>query len=125
MNYEKNDISDLKKRLKDFALRIVRMASSLPKDRIADVFARQIVRSGTSVAANYRAACKARSKAEFIAKLGIVEEEADETVFWIELAADANLVKKEKIEMLLQEGKKICAIVTASRKTAKRKPMEK
>jgi len=125
MDYEKNDIIDLKKRLKDFALRIVRMAGSLPKDRIADVFARQIVRSGTSVAANYRAACKARSKAEFIAKLGIVEEEADETVFWIELATEANLVKTEKIELLLQEGKEICAIVTSSRKTAKRKPAEK
>jgi four helix bundle protein len=100
-------------------LRIAKLASALPKNRAGDIFARQLLRAGTGVASNYRAACRARSHAEFIAKIGIVEEEADETVFWIELAADAGLVKRNRVAALAKEGKEILAIVTASRKTAK------
>ena len=110
---------ELKQRTRGFALRAVKLAASLPKGRIGDVFARQLVRSGTSVAANYRATCLARSRAEFLAKLGLVQEEADETVFWIEMAADAGLVRKKLVEDLVSEGNEILAIIVASRKTAK------
>ena len=112
---------ELKEKTKAFALRIVKLAASLPKGRIGDVFARQIVRSGTSVAANYRAACLARSRAEFLSKMGTVQEETDETVFGIEMIADAGLVRKGLVESLLFEGKEILAIIIASRKTAKAK----
>jgi len=108
-------------RTRELALRVVKLASSLPRTRIGDVFARQLVRCGTSVPANYRSACRARSHAEFLAKLGVVEEEADETVFWIELAADAGLIARPRVADLLREGNEILAIVTASRKTAKSK----
>ena len=111
----------MKQRSRTFCLRVVKLAASLPRDRIADVFVRQMVRSATSVAANYRAACMGRSKAEFVSKIGIVQEEADETVFWIELAADAGLVKEELVKDLVAEGREILAIIVASRKTAKRK----
>ncbi len=97
------------------------MAVSLPKDRVTDVLVRQMVRSATSVAANYRAACLARSRAEFAAKMGIVQEEADETLFWIELTAETGVVKEKLVEDLLSEGNEILAITIASRKTAKRK----
>jgi len=111
----------LKQRTKAFSLRVVRFASSLPKDRVSDVFARQLVRCGTSVAANYRAACLARSRAEFAAKIGIVQEEADETLFWIEMAEEAGLVQGSLVKDLLAEGGEILAIIIASRKTAKSK----
>jgi four helix bundle protein len=97
------------------------MVGALPRNRIADVFAGQLVRSSTSVAANYRAACRGRSHAEFIAKIGVVEEEADESVFWIELSAEAGLTKPQRVSDLASEGREILAIVTASRKTAKRR----
>lgn len=112
---------EMKQRTKVFALRIIRLASSLPKDRINDVIVRQLVRCGTSVAANYRAACLARSRAEFAAKMGTVQEEADETLFWIELATEAKLVKESLVTDLVREGRELLAIVIASRKTAKRK----
>src|ERR1700745_2231834 len=88
--------SDLKKRTKAFALRILKLADALPKTTAGRALASQIVRSGTSVAANYRAACRARSTADFIAKMGIVEEEADETLFWLELVEDTELVAATK-----------------------------
>ncbi|MCJ7543127.1 MAG: four helix bundle protein [Phycisphaerae bacterium] len=109
----------MQRRTRELALRVVKLASSLPKNRTGDVFARQLVRCGTSVAANYRSACRARSHAEFLARLGLVEEEADETVFWIELAVDAGLAARPRVANLLTEGNEILAIVTASRKTAK------
>lgn len=112
--------TELQSRLKTFALRVIRLAESLPKRRTSEVFARQIIRSASSVAANYRAACRARSKAEFISKLGTVEEEADETVFWIEMISETNLVKIELLESLLQEGNEIISIIVASRKTARK-----
>jgi four helix bundle protein len=119
------DAEEMKKRTRTFSLRVVKLAAALPMDRIGDVFARQLVRCGTSVAANYRAACLGRSKAEFTAKLGTVQEEADETVFWIEMAADADLIKPHLVESLLAEGREILAIIAASRKTAKSRPAAK
>jgi len=84
-----------------------------------------MVRSATSVGANYRAACLARSRAESASKMGIVQEEADESLYWIELAADAGLVKEDLVKDLLDEGSEILAIIVASRKTAKRKLVKK
>jgi four helix bundle protein len=85
----------------------------------AQVMGKQLLRSGTSVAANYRAACRARSKAEFVAKLGVVLEEVDESVLWIEMLIDAQVLKKERLEPLLNEARQLTAIFTASRQTAK------
>src|SRR5438477_8291185 len=90
----------LRARTQAFALEIIRLTDALPRTRSADVMARQAMRSGTSIAANYRAACRARSRREFIAKLGIVEEEADETVFWLELMAKSGLGDPERVTML-------------------------
>ena len=112
---------DLKDRTKSFALRVVKLATSLPRNRVGEVLARQMIRSATSVAANYRAACLARSRPEFVSKIGIVQEEADETMFWIELTADAGLIKPKLLESLLRENKELLAIIIASRKTAKGK----
>lgn len=88
-------IEDLKERTKMFALEIIRLTEKLPKNRIADVLSRQFLRSGTSVGANYRAACRARSRADFISKMGIVEEEADETLYWLELLLGARLISQK------------------------------
>ena len=109
----------LKDRTKTFALRIIRMAEVLPKTRSANIIANQILRSSTSMAANYRAVGRARSKAEFIAKIGVVLEEADETVFWLEMLADSGIVSLEKLKSLEQEGNELMLIFSASRRTAK------
>jgi len=109
---------DLKLRTKRLALRILKVADQLPKTVSGKTLAHQIARSGTSIAANYRSACKGRSKSEFIAKLGIAEEEADETQFWIEMIVEAGLIPESKLKDLLQETKEITAIIAASRKTA-------
>jgi four helix bundle protein len=92
---------ELKNRTKAFALRVIKMSDVLPKSRAANVIANQILRSATSMAANYRAVGRARSKAEFIAKLGIVVEEADETVFWLEMLGDSGIVSEAKLGELL------------------------
>ena len=110
---------ELRKRTKDFALRIIRMSQVIPTNREANVISRQILRSATSMAANYRAVGLARSKAEFIAKLGIVIEEADETVFWLELLSDSGIVKEKKLRELLAEANQLLLIFSASRGTAK------
>lgn len=107
-------------RTKKFALRIIRLTSSLPNRTPADVIGRQLLRSGTSVGANYRAACRARSPAEFCAKLGIVEEEADECLYWMELLSEAELIREELLSDLKQEAKEILAMVVASIKTARK-----
>jgi four helix bundle protein len=109
----------LKQRTKQFAVRIVKMYRALPKTEEARVMGKQVLRSGASVAANYRAVCRARSKAEFIAKIGIVVEESDETVFWPKLLVDTNMVQAKKIEYLLQEANEWLAIFAASQNTAK------
>jgi four helix bundle protein len=110
---------DLKERTKRFALQIMRLTSSLPKTREADGIARQLIRSGTSVGANYRAACRAGSKADFISKIAIVEEEADESAYWLELLAEAGIVPKGTLENFLAEASELIAIFTATGRTAR------
>jgi len=110
---------ELKDRTKAFALRVIKMSEALPRTRAANVITNQILRSATSVAANYRAAGRARSKAEFISKLGIVLEEVDETVFWLELLADSGIVKAAKLSELLSEANQLLLIFSASRRTVR------
>jgi four helix bundle protein len=110
---------ELKARTKQFALDVMRQVESLPKAKTADILGRQLMRSGTSVGANYRSACRAKSTADFIAKLGIVEEEADETLFWLELLIESKLIQKENVESLMKEANEILAITVSSIKTAK------
>jgi len=112
---------NLKQRTKEFSLRVIRLTEALPNTRTADVIGRQLLRSGTSVGANYRAASRAKSPADFIAKMGIVEEEADESLFWMELLIDANLVPEEKLAALMQEANELVAITVASINTTKQK----
>ena len=109
---------ELKARTKEFALRVTRLVDVLPNSVKGRAIANQIIRSSTSVAANYRAACRARSRAEFIAKIGVVEEEADETAFWLELIIDSKIRSKTQIEPLLKEAGELVAIMAASRKSA-------
>lgn len=110
---------ELRNRTKSFALRVIRMTQLIPKTRIANVIGGQILRSATGMAANYRAVGLARSKAEFISKLGIVLEEADETVFWLELLAESGGVKPSRLRELLAEANQFVLIFSASRRTAK------
>ena len=111
---------DLKKRTKQFALRIIKFVAALPKNIVGRAIGNQLIRAGTSVGANYRSACKARSKKEFIAKLGVVEEEADESAYWMELIIEGKLLKKELVQPLLDEANELVAIMAASRITASR-----
>jgi len=111
--------NELKERTKQFALSIIKLAPSISRKPEANVIRHQIIRSGTSVGANYRAACRARSRAEFISKIGIVEEEADETVYWLELLNESGLAKTDLATTLLQEARELVAIFSASRRTAK------
>ncbi|MBX7152045.1 four helix bundle protein [bacterium] len=110
---------ELKKRTKLFAIRIVRLFRTLPKTEESRVIGKQLLRSGTSVAANYRAVCRARSKAEFIAKMGIVVEEIDETVFWLEMLIDTKIIKELLLKDLLKEANELLAIFAASQRTSK------
>ena len=110
---------ELRARTKALALRIIRMSQALPRTREANVLVQQILRSATGMAANYRAAGRSRSKAEFIAKIGVVLEEADETVFWLEMLSDSGIVRPAKLQELLSEATQLVAIFTASRKTAR------
>ena len=112
---------DLKDRSKKFALRVIKLVESLPNTITARTIGGQLIRSGTSVPANYRAACRARSKAEFIAKLGIVEEECDESGFWIEMLVDAKVVKLELVADLRDETSQLTAIWVTSINTARGK----
>jgi four helix bundle protein len=105
-------------RTKQFALRTMKLVGALPKTIQGRAIGSQLMRSGTSVAANYRAACRARSKAEFIAKLGTVEEEADESAFWLELIIEGGLLTAGQVEPLLLEAGELVAITAASKKTA-------
>jgi four helix bundle protein len=110
--------AELKARTKEFALRVVRLVDALPNTVKGRVIANQIMRSATSVAANYRAACRARSRAEFIAKIGVVEEEADETAFWLELIIDSKIRSEKQVAPLLKEAGELVAIMASSRKSA-------
>ena len=111
---------NLKLRTKRFALRVIKMVESLPKDQVSRVLGNQLLRAGTSVGANYRAACRSRSPADFISKMGIVEEEADESGYWIELLVDAGKVKAVKVSALLKEAGELTAIAVASINTARK-----
>jgi four helix bundle protein len=111
---------DLRSRTKEFAKRIVRVFRSLPRSAEAQVMGRQLLRSGTSVAANYRAVTRARSKAEFIAKIGVVVEEIDETVFWLEMLVECGCIPEKKMQDLLQEANELLAIFAASQRTARK-----
>jgi len=109
---------DLKKRTKTFALRVLKLGAALPKSLSGKTIGGQLVRAGTSVGANYRAACRARSKLEFIAKIGIVEEEADESAFWMELIIESELLKPQLVQSLLIEANELAKIMANSRKSA-------
>ncbi len=115
--------SQLIKRTKQFALRMIKLVGELPRTIEGRAIASQLMRSGTSVGANYRAACRARSKSEFIAKLGTVEEEADECVSWLELIIDAGPMSESKIRPLLNEASEMVAIMASSKKTAAKSPL--
>ena len=110
---------ELQERTRKFALRIVKLFRMLPKTDDARILGKQLLRSGTSIGANYRAACRARSRAEFVAKLGIVLEEADETVSWLELMRDAGIFPEAKLREIVQEAKELVAIFVTSVRTAK------
>lgn len=110
---------ELRARSKQFAIRVVKLSQALPNTREAWVLGKQVLRLGTSVAANYRAACRARSKLEFIARIGIVVEEIDETVFWLELLIETGIVTKKRMGALLAEGSELLAIFAASQHTAR------
>jgi len=112
---------DLKDRTKRFALRVVQLVRAMPNSLEAREIGRQLLRAGTSVGANYRAACRARSKAEFLSKLGIVEEEADESAFWLEIIIDAGLLEKNQVEPLLNEADELTAIMVSSRKSTRKR----
>jgi len=109
----------LKARTKRFAVRIVKLSASLPKTDQARVIGNQLLRSGTSMAANYRATCRARSKAEFVAKLGVVVEEADETVYWLELLQETGILAITDMNGLYDEAKELLAIFAASQQTVR------
>jgi four helix bundle protein len=110
----------MKERTKKFALRIIRVIRSLPPGMEGRVIGHQLLRSGISVAANYRAVCRSRSRAEFLAKLSIVIEEADESAFWLELLVDAGLISAAMLKELKSEANQLVAIVNASRVTARK-----
>lgn len=109
----------MKARTNAYALRIIRVVQSLPPGRVARVPGTQLLRAGTPVAANYRAVCRARSRADFVNKLRNVEEECDESLFWMELLAESGLVKSRRLADLMKEGNAILAIMVASAKTAR------
>lgn len=116
------DDVELKKRTKQFALRVMKLVGALPVNFVGKSIGSQLMRSASSVGANYRAACRGRSKAEFIAKLQIVIEEADECCYWLELIIEGELLPSEKVEPLLDEANQITAIMVASRKSAQNRP---
>jgi four helix bundle protein len=109
----------MRQRTKALAVRIVRLYRSLPESRDAQVIGTQLLRCGTSVGANYRAVCRARSKTDFISKIGIVLEEADETVFWLELLVETGVLPELKLKELLQEARELTAIFTATQRTSR------
>ena len=115
----KDKSDELKQRTQKFALRIIKLCKSLPAGKDADVIGKQLLRSGTSVGANYRAASRARSQADFISKITICEEEADESGYWMELIVESGLMKKELVSDLSKEANELTAIFTASGKTAR------
>jgi four helix bundle protein len=116
--------AEMKERTKQFALRVIRLVEALPKTPTAEVIGKQLLRSSTSVAANYRAACRAKSKRAFIYKVTLVEEEADESLFWLEMVVEAKLMPRARVSALIQEANELTAIMTATGRTAQRKRSE-
>jgi four helix bundle protein len=112
---------ELRQRTRTFALDVIKVAEALPRNRTCDVLGRQLIRCGTSVAANYRASCRARSQAEFIAKMGIVEEEADETAFWLDMLVESRHLNREDATELVDEAGQLVAIAVASINTARKR----
>lgn len=115
------DSEELKTRTKRFALRVMKPVGALPENSTGRAIASQLIRSGKSIGANYRSACRGRPKAEFLSKLQIVIEETDETCYWLELIIDGDLFRKERVQPLLDQANQITAIMVASRKTAQNK----
>jgi four helix bundle protein len=115
------DQEEMKMRTRKFALRVIHLVQALPRGPVADTIGRQVLRSGTSVGANYRSARRARSNAEFLSRLGVVEEEADETAYWLELMAESGVVKPARLAGLMDECDQIVAIVVATIKSARRR----
>jgi len=113
------DDNTLRTRTKKFALRVMKLVDALPNTRSADVVGKQLLRSATSVGANYRAAQRGRSRAEFLAKLGIVEEESDESAYWLELLIESGTVAEKALADLLRESNEITAMIVASIRTAR------
>jgi len=111
---------EMKQRTKRFALNIIQLVGALPQGQIANVLGRQLLRSGTSVGSNYRAACRAKSTADFIAKMGVVEEETDETIYWMELLVESGIVQSDTVGTLMKESNELLAITVSSIKTARR-----
>ena len=115
-----NSKLQLKPRTKQFAIRAIRLVEALPATRTADVIGRQLMRSALSVGSNYRSACRARSRADFVSKMGIVEEEIDECLYWMEMLIESGAMKQERLEPLMSEASEIAAMVVASIRTARR-----
>jgi len=112
---------EMKQRTKRFSLNVIKIVDSLPKGRTSDVIGRQLMKSGTSVGANYRAACRAKSPADFINKMCIVEEEADESGFWMELLVESDLISDQRLQGLKTEATELLAITVASITTARKR----
>ncbi len=115
------DEQEFKKRTKQLALQVIELVDELPRRGTADVLGRQLVRCGTSVGANYRSACRGKSTADVIAKLAIVEEEADENIYWLELLVDAKIVPASRVSELIKETNEIVAMTVASIKTLRQR----
>ncbi len=111
------DEQTFKKRTKRFALDVIRLVETLPRTRAAEVIGRQLLRAGTSVGANYRAACRGKSASDVTAKLGIVEEEADESIYWLELLVESKTIPSERVDLLIKEANELVAMTVASIKT--------
>ena len=113
------DAEELKHRTKQFGLRVIRLVEALPSTRTANVIGNQLLRAGTSIGANYRSACRGRSKPDFISKVGIAIEEADESLYWMEMLMEAGLVAENRVSDLMKEANELVAILTSSVKTAR------
>ncbi len=116
---DKNAIDQLRHRTKKLALRVIKLHDALPRTGAAFVIGRQLLRSGTSVGANYRAVCRARSDAEFVAKMGVVLEEADESLYWLELLGEAGIMPSRRLSALLKEAEELVRIFATARQTAR------
>lgn len=111
---------ELVERTKKFAIRIIKLVQHLPeKEKVSEVLGKQVLRSGTSVGANYRSALRGRSEKDFLSRISIAEEEADETVYWLKLIVEAGIVSEKKMKLLLQEARELTAILTTAGKTKK------